>query len=172
MDARTIDRATGRPFAAAFSTRVFGFGVAAITTVANTTYPAPPTDFRTDAVLEALLTRLGDLDNGRMSITTAANWVVTKAEAEYGGGRRGSLLRQTAAKALGLEYKILDELGRLASQNDPSVGRKAKGPEIPLTENEKAWMRAAIVLIAQQVGTSNAGASLVAKTLNDLPKYP
>lgn len=173
MDARTIDRTTGRPFAGASSTESFGFGVAgAATTVANTTYPAAPIDFRTDAVLEAILERLGDLDSGRMTITTAANWVVTRAESEYGGGKGGSDLRRATAKALGLDYKILSELGRLASQNDPTLGRKAKGPAVPLTDSEKTWMRAAIVLIAQQVGTLNAGAALTPRTLGDLPAYP
>jgi hypothetical protein len=33
-------------------------------------------------------------------------------------------------------------------------------------------MRAAIILIARQIGAANAGASLTPKTMADLPAYP
>lgn len=169
INASSIDRATGRPLVSAFAHRAFGFGVAAIATVPNATYPAPPTSFRSDPVLESVLARLSELDAGRAPITHAANWVVTRIEDTYGMGAGGSNTRRKAARTLGLAHNIVDRLARLADQNDPRFGRKAKGPEVFLSDNEIAWMRAAIVLIAQQIGQLNAGAPLVQKTLPDVP---
>jgi hypothetical protein len=172
-DHRTIRRATGEPLATASSTETFNFGSAgAAITRDNLEYPAPPAGFRTDEVLEAILARTRHLDAGRAQVTDVANWVVTRIETAFGGTAKGSGVRTVVGQALAVDPRILNELARLASQNDPSIGRKAKGPEAPLTNAEKEWMRAAIIHIARQIGRSNAGARLTPKTMADLPAYP
>lgn len=144
----------------------------ALIVVDNPVYPAEPTGFRTDGVLDTILARLWDLDADRTNLTDAANWVLTKVEDVFGGPLGATSRRRTAAQALALHDDILSNLGRLGSQNDPEVGRKARGPEKPFTRNETAWMRAVIVLIARQIGTHNAGAALLPKSMNDLPPIP
>jgi hypothetical protein len=167
-DAKVIDRTDGSRVYASVARASAAAANAAIL-VEDGVYPAPPVDFRTDLVLDAILARLADLDGHRTSITDATYWVVTRVEAAYGSSS-GSQVRASAATALGLETRILDDMGRLASQNDPILGRKAKGTPRELTENEKAWMRAAIVLVAKQVGTFNAGIQPPpGKTMANLP---
>jgi len=122
----------------------------------NPTYPPPATGFRTDPVLDAILGRLEDLDQRRTTLTDAAYWVLTKVENEFGRGAAKGGARKQAASVLGIDEAILGNLGRLASQNDPEIGRKAKGAVTPFTGNERAWMRAAIVLIARRIGERNA----------------
>ena len=122
----------------------------------NSTYPPPATGFRTDPVLDAILGRLEDLDQRRTTLTDAAYWVLTKVENEFGRGAAKGGARKQAASVLGIDEAILGNLGRLASQNDPEIGRKAKGAVTPFTGNERAWMRAAIVLIARRIGERNA----------------
>ena len=60
-------------------------------------------------------------------------------------------------------------MGRLSTQNDPILGRKAKGAPQALTQSEKEWMRAAIVLLAGQIGAVNAGVTPPLRTIADLP---
>lgn len=171
-DHRTIRRATGEPLAAASWTRSFSFQAAAAIRRDNLVYPAAPAGFRTDEVLEAILARIAHLDAGRANVTDVANWVVTRIEDAFRGTAKGSDVRTAVGHALAIDPRIVNELARLASQNDPSIGRKAKGPEVPLTNAEKEWMRAAVILIARQIGAANAGASLTTRTLTDLPAYP
>ena len=171
-DHRTIRRATGQPLAKASFTQTFSFQAAAAIKRDNLEYPAPPAGFRANDVLEAVLARMAHLDAGRAHVTDVANWVVTRIEDAYRGTAKGSDVRTAVGHALAVDPRIVNELARLASQNDRSIGRKAKGPEVPLTNAEKEWMRAAIVLIARQIGAANAAASLTPKTMADLPTYP
>jgi hypothetical protein len=166
-DAEVIDRTDG---STAHPTVVRAAGAAANAAILadNGVYPEPPTDFRTDDVLEALLARLAELDGGRTSITDATYWVVTRIEAAFGSGG-GSDVRRSTAAAIGVDHEILSRMACLASQNDPILGRKAKGVPQPLTESEKGWMRASIVLVAGQIGAVNAGVKPSMKTMADLP---
>lgn len=166
-DFYVVDRVDGSTVYPAVA-RAHGAAANAVILVDNGDYPAPPQGFRTDLVLDEMLARLADLDHGRTSITDATYWVVTRVEAAFGVGS-GSGLRQSAASAIGVDYDILSTMGRLASQNDPILGRKAKGVPRALTAAEKAWMRAAIVLVAGQIGAVNAGVSTARKTMADLP---
>lgn len=167
-DHRTIRRATGEPLAGASITMPFSILAAAAIKHDNLVYPAPPVGFRTDAVLA----RLADLQEGRAQLTDVANWVVTRIETAFGGTSKGSGVRIAVGRVLAVDHRIINEVARLASQNDPTIGRKAKGPEVPLTNGEKEWMRAAVILIARQIGAVNAGATLSPKTMADLPTYP
>jgi hypothetical protein len=136
-DHRTIRRATGEPLAGSSITQTFSILATAAIKRDNLVYPAPPVGFRPDAVLDAILARLADLQAGRAQVTDVANWVVTRIEMAFGGTAKGSRVRSAAGRALALDPRIINELARLASQNDPSIGRKAKGPEVPLTNAEK-----------------------------------
>ena len=97
-------------------------------------------------------------------------WVLTKIEDAFGKGPGGT--RRAAARNLSVDYDLLSNMGRLASQNDPMLGRKAKGRPKALTENEKAYLRECIVAIAGQVGAHNAGATPSQKSMADLPGIP
>ena len=171
-DHRTIRRATGQPLAGASSTRTFSIQAGAAIKRDNLAYPAPPVGFRTDAVLDGVLARLAHLEAGRAHVTDVANWVVTRIETSFGGAAKGSNVRTAVGHALAIDPEIVRELARLAAQNAPVVGRKAKGPEVPLTNAEKAWMRSAVILIARQIGAVNAGTTPTRKTMADLPAYP
>lgn len=166
-DAEVVNRTDGSSVYPGVA-RAMGVAANAAVLADNGVYPAPPVDFRTDEVLGALLARLADFDAGRTSITDATYWAVTRIEAAFGSGS-GSKVRQSAAAAIGVEYKILSEMARMASQNDPILGRKAKGTPQALTQTEKDWMRAAIVLVAGQIGSVNAGVMPAPKTMADLP---
>jgi hypothetical protein len=170
-EAEVIDRIPDGVVVRPPAARIQMFTGNAVIVVDNSTYPAPPVDFRTDPVLDAILGRLGELDAGRATLTDTANWALTKIEAAFGGPRGARNRRATASRALGVDA-IPATLGRLASQNDPEIGRKATGPEVPLTANEKAWMRAAIVLIARRIGTRTAGGVPTPMSMGDLPPIP
>ncbi len=71
-----------------------------------------------------------------------------------------------------IDDAILSTLGRLADQNDPEIGRKANRPVKPFTDNERAWMRAAIVLVARRIGERNSSGPLGRLTMSDLPAIP
>jgi hypothetical protein len=167
QDADVIDRVDGSTVYPSVA-RAQGAAANAAILADNGVYPTPPVDFRTDEVLDALLGRLAELDASRTSVTDATYWVVTRIEAEFGTGS-GSQVRQSAAAAIGVDHAILSEMGRLSTQNDPILGRKAKGAPRALTQAEKDWMRAAIVLVAGQIGALNAGVRPPAKTMADLP---
>ena len=171
-DHRTIRRATGEPLAGTSITMPFSILAAAAIKHDNLAYPTPPVGFRTDAVLDAILARIEGLRAGRAQVTDVANWIVTKVEAAWGGTAKGSGRRVAVGRALAIDPRIMSELARLASQNDPSIGRKAKGPAVPLTNAEQEWMRGAVTLVARQIGAVNAGAALSPKTMADLPTYP
>lgn len=166
-DAHVIDRVNGSVVFPSVA-RAAGAAANAAIKVDNGAYPAPPVDFRTDDVLDALLGRLAELDAGRMTITDATYWAVTRIEAAYGTGW-GSNVRKSAATAIAVAVKVLSEMARLGSQNDPILGRKAKGAPQALTQTEQDWMRAAIVLVAGQIGVVNAGVTPPTKTMADLP---
>ena len=166
-DSHVIDRLDGSTVYPSVA-RAKGAAVNSAILSENDVYPAPPVDFRTDAVLDALLARLAELDAGRTSITDATYWAVTRIESAFGTGS-GSQVRQRAAATIGVDDAILSQMGRLSTQNDPILGRKAKGTAQALTQSEKDWMRAAIVLVAGQIGAVNAGVTPPLKTMADLP---
>jgi hypothetical protein len=172
-DAQVIDRSPG-PGVEVYPTTARGRVVAfdAVIMRDNSVYPPPATGFRTDPVVDAILGRLDDLDQRRTTLTDAANWVLTKVEDEFGRGAAKGGRRKQAARNLVIGETILSNLGRLAEQNDPKIGRKANRPVKPFTDNERVWMRAAIVLVARRIGERNAGGPLGRLTMSDLPAIP
>jgi hypothetical protein len=172
-DAEIVDRVSdGNVVVRPGTARLRAMAFDAVVVVDNSRYPAPPNNFRTDPVLDSILARLGELDAKRTSLTDAANWVLTKVEHAFGGPPGATKRRRTAARTLALREEVLSNLGRLADQNDPQHGRKANRPEKPFTAAEQEWLRAAIVLIARQVGAINSGATLVSRSMTDLPAIP
>jgi hypothetical protein len=99
---------------------------------------------------------------GQESLAAGGYWLLTKLEDLHGS-------RADAAEAMGVDGAVLDMLGRLTAQNDPEVGRKAKGPQAPFTDAERAWLLAASRVLALRQAELHAGVPLAWITFDDLP---
>lgn len=95
--------------------------------------PEGPPLVVTEEVLH-LAARWTEVVDGKERLLVGANWVLTFLERFFGS-------RADAAKGLNVGKRVLGNLGELCDQNDPTHGRKAKRPEIPLSLDEVEWIR-------------------------------
>lgn len=121
-------------------------------------YPAPPSDWYGESPAVAQIrTRLRAMLSNRESLAAGGYWLLTKLEALHGN-------RKKAASVMAVDEDVLSTLGRLTARNDPQGGRKAKGTQAPFTDAERAWLHAAVRVLAlrqAEVEASQAsGASL------------
>jgi hypothetical protein len=126
-------------------------------------YPPPPPDWFVAGPLVAdLMSRWSPVKDG-WPLLGEANWCLTRLEGEFGD-------RRAAAAALNVSFKVFSKLGELGSLNDPEHGRKARASARKLTDQEVAWVHAAVPALIARAGAEAAGTlSLPVLTMSDLP---
>jgi hypothetical protein len=160
-------------FKFAFAEEAIGLGTAhaaAAVSRENPSYPAPDAQFVRTPVTDRLTERLRRARDRETELTSAAYFVLSALEHEFGGPNE---YRSVLATTLAVDRAVLDKLGDLSSRPDPDQGRKGKGSNpTPLTANEMAWMRATMIRLIRRVGEHAAGGSITTITLADLPALP
>lgn len=126
------------------------------------TFPPPDTTFRRTPLTDLLSERLHALRDGRAELPAVAYLVLSAIETSFGG-------RKKCAATLFVDPRVLGNLGRLSSQFDPEIGRKAEGDPKPLAAQELAWLQAVVVRLVRRVGEHATGRPIRQMTLNDFP---
>jgi hypothetical protein len=69
---------------------------------------------------------------------------------------------------MGVDFEILNTMGRLTARPDPNVARKA-GTASLLTATELSWLEQAMALLIRRTGELGAGQTVRALSMGDLP---
>jgi hypothetical protein len=160
-------------FTFAFAEEAVGVGSAhavASITRNNGQYPTPDPQFVRTRVTDNLSERLRRARDRETELTSAAYYVLSTLEHEFGGP---SELRGVVVTTLAVDRAVLDTLGDLSSRADEDAGRKGKGQgpaRAPLTSSELAWIRAAMIRMIRRVGEHASGIPPAKITLADLPQ--
>lgn len=134
--------------------------------VTQSTYPDPPSNFRTTPEVEMAYHRWLAFRQGREPLPSMAYAVLTLLESMAGNRRKVALTFQ-------IDYIVLHTIGRLSStKGDSDSTRKfAQGAQVqPLTGSESAWLEAAIRRVVRRMGEHAAGVQLTQLGMNDLPQ--
>jgi hypothetical protein len=132
--------------------------------VGHSTYPAPPTEPLLESpFVKELLDALHEVRQGRQRLLVSAYLFQTRIVYEYG-------TLEPAAGALNISEPILRKLGELSVVNDPRERRKVRGPERPLSEEERVWITAALPKITLHIARQAAGVQVPQLTMADLPR--
>lgn len=80
--------------------------------------------------------------------------------------------RKIVARKFAIEESVLKKLSELSStRGDLSDARKGSASSgVPLTQEERRWLDAAVWAIIRRVGARAAGTTLPQLRMNDLPK--
>lgn len=118
-------------------------------------------------VTASLRSRWRSMEAGSEPLASCAYWLLTRIEREFGPSRKET------ARALQVDPKVLNEVGRLTSVSDPDHGRKVNADQAKdhaLTESEVEWLRATGKLLIRRVLEHEANvANLQRLTMDDLP---
>ncbi len=125
-------------------------------------YPAPDPTFRRSPLTDLLTERIRAFREGRAELPAVAYVVLSALQTAFGS-------RAKCAAALQVDYRVLHDLGRLSSQFDPVIGRKAEGDPKPLTGQELAWIHAVTVRLVRRLGEHASGRSLSPIGPDELP---
>jgi len=78
--------------------------------------------------------------------------------------------RKMAARRCNIEFKILDNVGRLSTnKGHKRAARKARASYEPLSETEERWLEAAVLRMIAQAAEVEGGRD-VELTMRDLPQ--
>lgn len=137
--------------------------------VSRGAYPQPPStkmEFSSDVKL--MFDRYVGFRARREHLTGLANFCLTILEKSVQAKKER---RSAAAKHYDIEYKVLDEVGRLCSQKGGAEARKAQGVEQELNGQERQFLEEAVKAIirraAEVAGDPNASRDRI--ELSDLP---
>ena len=129
-------------------------------------YPEPPEKFRLSPDARTLWNRYEGYEEGREPLFSMAYACLELLEGRVGG-------REEVAERYGIEYEVLDDLGRLTStRGSPDVARKPSGSQGEAAPEERKWIEKAIRKIVLQVGITGAGHEPKKLTKGDLPSLP
>lgn len=134
--------------------------------ITQSTYPPPPSDFRTTPEVEIAYRRWLAFREGREPLPSMAYAVLTLLERMAGN-------RREAAATFQIDDMVLKTIGRLSStKGDGNSMRKFRqgGQVQPLTGNESAWLEATIRRVVRRMGEHAAGVQLTQLTMNELPQ--
>ena len=121
-------------------------------------YPDPPHGFIMTPEVEVLWTRFCRYLANQEPLLSMAYFCLTLLE-------RGD--RKLAAKYYSIHIEVLRKLGELTStRGDNATARKLTGQTSPLTEQERAWIEAAIKAIIRHIASRKPGVTL---TMAELP---
>jgi hypothetical protein len=133
--------------------------------ITQSTYPSPPTNFRTTPEVELAYGRWRAFRDGREPLQSMSYAILTLVEF-IGGDRR------QAASTFKVNYRVLDTIARLSStKGDAATVRKFKqGLQLqPLSGAESTWLESAVRRLVRRIGEHAAGAQLSELTMNELP---
>jgi hypothetical protein len=134
--------------------------------VTQSTYPPPPSEFRTTLEVDIAYHRWCAFRQGREPLPSMTYAVLTLLESMAGGRRK-------AAATFQIDRMVLETIGRLSStKGDSDSTRKfPQGGQVqPLTGSESAWLEAAIRRVVRRMGEHAAGVQLTQLAMNDLPQ--
>ena len=137
--------------------------------VSKGAYPQPPsTRLEFSADVKLMLDRYVGYRAGREHLTGMANFCLTiLVESVQAKKDR----RKAAARHYDIDYKVLDEVGRLCSQKGGAEARKAQGVERELNGNERQFLEEAVKAIilraAEVAGDPNGSRDRI--VLSDFP---
>lgn len=126
-------------------------------------YPAPPDLFRFTADVATMAYRYRLYAERRESLPSMGYFCLTAIEL-IGGGRR------KAAAILNIQERVLEALGRLTAEGDPSIARKLRRGQKPLTAKETAWLEAVVKALILRVGEHAAGGAVQRLTMREFPE--
>jgi hypothetical protein len=136
-------------------------------TRSNRVYPAVDLLYARTPLTDLLTARLRRTRDGGETWPAFAYFVLSTLEQEFGGGTKS--LRRPTAKALVVDWAVLNGLGSICDRRDPEIGRKSAKNPAPITAPERAWMEAVVVRLIRRVGEHAAGSPLASITMTDLP---
>lgn len=129
-------------------------------------YPAPPTTFAHSPLVQELTERWNQTRQNREPVLSAANYILTKIEEEFGGGNRDA-----ASRALHLDKRILRTVGDLAAnRGDALTARKFSKRLTPLSPAEQAWLSTALPAIVARIADNRNPSTLPELSMGALPK--
>lgn len=134
-------------------------------------FPAPDPSFQASDLTDLLISRFKQYRDGREPLPGMAYWILRNLEDNYGHGS-GSQKRDTTAKRMGVDPKVLNKMGELTGQiDDPEIGRKPGGTQQrKYSTDELTWLEAVVARLIRRVGELNAGGTNLQQiTLGDLP---
>jgi hypothetical protein len=138
--------------------------MSASASVEHHAYPSPPSDFALGLDVETLWDRWVGYLERREPLQSMAYFCLTVLQRAAGG-------RREAASHYGVSRKILDTLAQLSEAGDATTARKMQMTPRPLTDAERAWMEAAVLVLIRRAGevAVGSGSALAKITLADLP---
>jgi hypothetical protein len=140
-------------------------GDAATVVVTLRQYPDPPSGFATTPLLELVWARFERYREGKDSLFGMASTCLTALEKDAGDRRK-------AAAKFGIDFKVLSKLGHLAAtRGSVEDARKFTAATQPATDEERAWIEAALCAIMKRIGETAAGVR-GRLTLSALPPLP
>lgn len=142
-------------------------GFAPTITRGNRAYPSFDSLFVRTPITDLLTKRLRRTRDGGETWPAFAYFALSTIEEEFGTG--GGIARRNAAKALVVDWAVLDALGRICDRRDRDIGRKAARNPAPIAASERAWMEVVVVRLIRRVGEHAAGNLLAPITMADLP---
>jgi len=146
-----VDPSEGNTVAMAGVAMVAVATLEATATLERGRFPMPKDEIKSVGEMTTLLrTRWRNVAQGRELVTGSAYFVLTTLEDKFGG-------RNGVASTLCISRNILDKLGRLASTEDPQLGRKASGGPGPLISEDVIWIKAACHQLIKRVMLYEAG---------------
>jgi hypothetical protein len=158
QDANVVDLApqeTGCGVVVYGKTAVMGTGtmIASVQT-SRKNYPPPPKKFIVSPDVETLLGRYERYLDGKEPLQNMAYFCLTRVERIYGGQqKKGESIRKAAARAMKVDFEVLDTLGKLTSERgDETTARKSLGQPSPLTGTEGAWIASVVKELIYRVG--------------------
>jgi hypothetical protein len=112
--------------------------------------------------------RWHDIEDNPPKLLAAANLFLTTLENLFGA--KGKEVGKEAAHRLNLEWEVLSKLGELSTRNDDRYSHRSRGPIQRLTEDEEAWIRKVIPMLAKRIVEIESGlVGLRRIKMNDLP---
>ena len=143
----------------------------AILAVRRATFPAPPSSFRRDSLVEQMYQSYCEYRRDGARLTALGEYCLTSLESSLGSGVANR--RKETARHYQISFSVLSLIGELCSRGTPNQARKApKGDTwIPLTKSEKAWLEAAVKLLIHRAGeiAFDRAAEHKMITMDDLP---
>jgi hypothetical protein len=141
----------------------------ASSTVTFSNYSSPPAlRLRGSSLAQEVRARWHDIEDNPPNLLAAANLFLTTLENLFGA--KGEEVGREAAHRLNVEWEVVTELGELSTRNDDRYSHRRRGPIARLIEDEEAWIRRVIPVLAKRIVEIQSGlVGLRRIKMNDLP---
>ncbi len=133
---------------------VFVAGTVTVTREMNC-YPAPSKSFVSSQLTDELIYRLQQYIDGREPLPTVAYYVLERLERVFVPDKVNDT-RKELGKILNVEFKVLDNLGKISNKHDSIIGRHAGLKPNPITQMELGWLDEVVFRLVERVGEINA----------------